>query len=47
VLAISREDGEAIVHAGHELLEAGDVLILAGTHEAIDAARAILGDDKR
>lgn len=43
VLAISREDGDAVVPTGHEILQAGHVLVLAGTHEAIDAARALLG----
>ena len=42
VLAISREDGDAVVPAGNEILVEGDLLVLAGTHEAIDAARAFL-----
>lgn len=28
---------------GHEVLSAGDILALTGTHEAIDAAEALLG----
>jgi CPA2 family monovalent cation:H+ antiporter-2 len=50
VLAITRRDPHA-PHAfttelkvpnGHELLRVGDVLAVAGSHEAINAARAIL-----
>ena len=45
VLAILRRHGdhhESIAPSGGERLQAGDVLALAGTHEAIDAARAAL-----
>jgi hypothetical protein len=28
---------------GHELLQAGDVLALAGTREAVQAAKSLLG----
>ncbi|KFA86761.1 cation:proton antiporter [Archangium violaceum] len=42
VLAIQRDDGEAVVPTAQEVLREGDVLALAGTHEAIDAARAVL-----
>jgi CPA2 family monovalent cation:H+ antiporter-2 len=42
VLAISRGEGEAMVPTGREILQEGDVLVLAGSHEAIDAARAFL-----
>ena len=45
VLAITRPDaagGEAIVPRGDEPLAAGDVLALAGTREAVMAARALL-----
>jgi CPA2 family monovalent cation:H+ antiporter-2 len=45
VLAISREEGEAMVPTGHEILQDGDILVLAGSHEAIDAARAFLNVD--
>jgi CPA2 family monovalent cation:H+ antiporter-2 len=42
VLAISR-DGESIaVPTAGERLQAGDVLALAGSHEAIDAAKEML-----
>ncbi len=42
VLAISRPDGGVIVPRADEALRAGDVLALAGTHEAIAAARELL-----
>ena len=42
LLAIQRGDGEAVVPTAQEVLREGDVLALAGTHEAIDAARAVL-----
>jgi CPA2 family monovalent cation:H+ antiporter-2 len=43
VLAISRQGGSVLVPSASERLQEGDVLALAGTHEAIDAARALLG----
>ncbi|MDP1825705.1 MAG: cation:proton antiporter [Archangium sp.] len=42
VLAIRRGAGSVVVPSAQELLRADDVLALAGTHEAIDAARAVL-----
>jgi CPA2 family monovalent cation:H+ antiporter-2 len=42
VLAIHRDNGEVLLPTGRERLRSGDVLVLAGTHEAIDAARARL-----
>jgi CPA2 family monovalent cation:H+ antiporter-2 len=42
VLAIRREGGDVVVPTAREVLRAGDVLALAGSHEAIDAARALL-----
>ena len=42
VLAISRERGNVLLPVGRERLEAGDLLALAGTHEAIVAARHLL-----
>ena len=42
VLAITRGDGGVIVPSANEELRPGDVLALAGTHEAIEAARAVL-----
>ncbi len=44
VLAITRAEGGVIVPTARERLRAGDVLALAGTHEAIAAARAALED---
>jgi K+:H+ antiporter len=43
VLAISRAAGPVMVPGAGEVLRAGDVLALAGTKEAVDAARALLG----
>jgi monovalent cation:H+ antiporter-2, CPA2 family len=42
VLAIARAGEEVLVPTGHELLHVDDVLALAGTDEAVDAARALL-----
>ncbi len=42
MIAISRSDQGVVAPTGREALRAGDVLTLAGTHEAIDAARALL-----
>jgi CPA2 family monovalent cation:H+ antiporter-2 len=45
VLAISREGQGVLVPTGHEQLRIDDVLALAGTHEAVDAARAMLSGE--
>jgi CPA2 family monovalent cation:H+ antiporter-2 len=42
VLAIARGDSGLLVPTADEILRAGDLLALAGTHEAVDAARKIL-----
>jgi CPA2 family monovalent cation:H+ antiporter-2 len=42
VLAIHRADGEVILPTGSERLQAGDVLVLAGTREAMEAGRELL-----
>jgi CPA2 family monovalent cation:H+ antiporter-2 len=42
VLAIQRGDTGHSFPSGHEVLQAGDVLALAGTEESIEAARALL-----
>ena len=42
VIAISRGTDVVLVPDGHEVLKAGDVLALAGTREAIDAAKQLL-----
>ena len=44
VIAISRGQDVVLVPDGHELLKEGDVLALAGTREAVDAARKLLSD---
>jgi CPA2 family monovalent cation:H+ antiporter-2 len=44
VLAISRSGGAVLVPGSEDRLAEGDVLALAGTREAIDAARALLGE---
>lgn len=47
VLAIQRGEEHVLVPTAHEPLRAGDVLALAGTHEAIAAARAVLDGSVR
>jgi CPA2 family monovalent cation:H+ antiporter-2 len=42
VLAVTRAEGGVIVPTGREELRAGDVLALAGSHDAIEAARTML-----
>jgi len=42
VLAISAGGAPVVVPTGDQRLAAGDVLALAGTREAVDAARAVL-----
>ena len=42
VLAIARAGEEVLVPTGHEVLRVDDVLALAGTGEAVEAARALL-----
>ena len=42
VLAIARAGEEVLVPTGHEILRVDDVLALAGTGEAVEAARALL-----
>ncbi len=46
VLAITRTHGGVLVPTADERLRAGDVLAVAGTHEAIEAARAALLDHR-
>jgi CPA2 family monovalent cation:H+ antiporter-2 len=45
VLAISRAGGSVMVPAAGEVLRPGDLVVLAGTHEALEAARELLGAD--
>lgn len=42
VLAISRREGSVLVPTAQEVLQADDVLAVAGTHEAVEAARELL-----
>jgi CPA2 family monovalent cation:H+ antiporter-2 len=42
VLAIRRDDESVLVPSGHDRLQAGDVLALAGTEEAVSAAKELL-----
>ena len=42
VLAIARPSGAVMVPSAQETLQAGDVLALAGSKEAVDAARSLL-----
>jgi CPA2 family monovalent cation:H+ antiporter-2 len=42
ILAIEREGESVVVPAGNERLRAGDVLAVAGTHTAVEAARELL-----
>ena len=44
VLAIRRGGEGLLVPTGRELLQADDVLAVAGTHESVDAARALLAE---
>ena len=44
VLAIRRDDDAVLVPSGRERLRAGDVLAVAGTRDAVEAANQILGD---
>ena len=43
VLAIQRGEDAVLTPTGHDTLIAGDVLVLTGTSEAIEAARELLG----
>jgi CPA2 family monovalent cation:H+ antiporter-2 len=42
VLAIQRGERSVLIPSGHERLESGDVLAIAGTHSAVEAAQRIL-----
>jgi CPA2 family monovalent cation:H+ antiporter-2 len=42
VLAIRRGEQSVIVPSGHERLEAGDILAIAGTHDAVEAAKELI-----
>jgi CPA2 family monovalent cation:H+ antiporter-2 len=42
VLAISRDGESIVVPTADERLKAGDVLAITGSHDAIEAAKALL-----
>jgi CPA2 family monovalent cation:H+ antiporter-2 len=42
ILVVLRGEGKAVIPSGKDILQTGDVLALAGTPEAVDAARKIL-----
>jgi CPA2 family monovalent cation:H+ antiporter-2 len=42
ILVILRDDGEALIPTGKDILRVGDLLALAGPPEAVEAARRIL-----
>jgi monovalent cation:H+ antiporter-2, CPA2 family len=43
ILAIQRGDRSVVIPSGHDRLEAGDVLAVAGTQDAVTAAKDLLG----
>jgi CPA2 family monovalent cation:H+ antiporter-2 len=47
VLAITRGEEGLLIPRAEEILQTGDVLALAGTHEAIRAARELLSPDQK
>ena len=42
ILVILRDDGEALIPTGKDILRVGDLLALAGLPEAVEAARRLL-----
>jgi CPA2 family monovalent cation:H+ antiporter-2 len=42
ILVVMRGEGKAVIPSGKDILQAGDVLALAGTPDAVGAARKIL-----
>jgi CPA2 family monovalent cation:H+ antiporter-2 len=42
VLAIRRGERALVLPAGSEVLQAGDIVAIAGTNQALDAARRLL-----
>jgi CPA2 family monovalent cation:H+ antiporter-2 len=46
VLVISRRGESVMVPTAGEVLRHGDVLVLAGSHEAVESARALLGAER-
>ncbi|HEX5832106.1 MAG TPA: TrkA C-terminal domain-containing protein, partial [Gemmatimonadaceae bacterium] len=47
VLAITRGKGSVLIPTGREVVREGDVLALAGSQEALAAARKALGEGER
>ncbi|HYG69778.1 MAG TPA: TrkA C-terminal domain-containing protein, partial [Anaeromyxobacteraceae bacterium] len=45
ILAISRDGGSVMIPGADEVLRRGDVLVLAGSHEAVRSACELLGAD--
>jgi CPA2 family monovalent cation:H+ antiporter-2 len=46
VLAIRRGEESVLVPSGHERLRSGDILAVAGTHEAVRAAKNLLSHER-
>jgi CPA2 family monovalent cation:H+ antiporter-2 len=46
VLAIRRGEQSVLIPSGQERLEEGDVLAIAGSHHAVEAAKVLLGDNR-
>ncbi len=46
VLAIRRKDLTVLIPAGHDRLEAGDILAIAGSHDAVYAAKMLLATEE-
>jgi CPA2 family monovalent cation:H+ antiporter-2 len=44
VLAIQRGDQSILIPAGQELLREGDILAIAGSHDSVEAARKLVGE---
>jgi monovalent cation:H+ antiporter-2, CPA2 family len=45
VLAIRRSDRAVVIPSGHDRLESGDILAIAGTHDAVQAAKELLAGE--
>jgi CPA2 family monovalent cation:H+ antiporter-2 len=42
VLAIQRGDQSVVIPTGHDRLEAGDILAIAGTQKAVESAKELI-----
>jgi CPA2 family monovalent cation:H+ antiporter-2 len=47
VLTVAHTDGSFVVPSAGDVLREGDVLALAGSHEAVEAARRLLEEGPR